>query len=114
MPSCALADSYELLKKSESGGLYYVRGSFDSSGREGKLYPLVTILINDKYGHNTPKGKANSVLLFLILNCPNRLQVISSGIYYSGTFTEGAKVYQDNETYSVKMFKSIEKRFCPK
>lgn len=112
MSNVTFADSYELLKKSDSGGLYYLRGSFDNTGKKGQSYPLLTILINDKNGYDTPKGDAHSVLLFLILNCPNKLQVVSSGLYYSGTFAEGVKVYQDNETYSAKMFKSIEKKFC--
>lgn len=107
------AESYSLLKKSESGGLYYVDGSFDKSGREGNLYPTLTILINNKNGYTTPNGKALSMMVFLGLNCPNRLQVTHSTLFYSGYFSEGTRLLRDDEASSRQIFRSIEEKFCP-
>jgi len=109
-----MAESYELLQKSESGGLYYVRGSLANSGKGSEMYPALNILINNKNGFTTPNGRALSMMQFLIVNCEKKLQITNDTLFYSGYFSEGERLYANHEIFNQKIFKSIERKFCPK
>lgn len=108
------AEKYLEIKKVESGGLYYVEGSLDYSGKNGRDYPLINLVVNSKTGYHTPNGIAHSVWMSVIINCPNQIQVIDSEIYYADFFTGGKKIYQFNKTYSEKLYGSLNRKFCRK